>query len=114
MCKDVLKGYINAFLEMIGKRLVYVIVNTPVGRPQYVQTILKANPYLAKMFEENRDQHLSKRDCERLGIMPMPGPRYKMLPYSIWEDFFTKNMEPSGPDFTDRMTAKYIKEQEEK
>lgn len=98
----------------MSKRLVYIIVNTPVGRPQYVQTILKANPYLTKMFEVNHDQHLSKRDCERIGIMPACGPRYKMLAYEMWEDFFTHNTEPSGPDFIDLVTARYIKEQEEK
>ena len=98
----------------MSKRLVYVVVNTPVGMPQYVAKILKANPYLTKMYEENRDQNLSKRNCERLGIMPAGGPRYKMLPYSMWEDFFTHNTEPSGPDLFDIVNERYRKEQEEK
>ena len=99
---------------MSAKRLVYIVVNTPVGMPQYVAKILKANPYLTKMYEENRDQYLSKRNCERLGIMPACGPRYKMLPYEMWDSFMTDDNEPSGPDLFDIVNERYRKEQEEK
>ncbi len=93
---------------MSARKLVYVLVNTPVGLPQYVVNIFMANPYITKMFEENKGDTLRKRDIERLGEFPPCGARFRLLPYELRENFFTERTEPCGPDLFDIITARYL------
>jgi hypothetical protein len=95
----------------MSKRLIYVLINSPAGGRIYVDTIFKANPYITKMYEENIDTYLSKRNLERLNIFPFPsGPRFKLLPYDIDTHFFTTDFEPSGPDVFDLAKERYLRE----
>lgn len=90
-------------------RRVFVLVNLPVGSEMYVEAILKANPYNTKMFESNKDQYLSKRNLERLGVFPIPcGARFKLLPFDMHTDFFTINHERDGPDLFDVCREQYM------
>lgn len=112
------KDLFNTVYQMSGQvmRRVYVVINSPTGvKAPYVVNILKANPYLTKMYEDNIGCTLSKRNIERIGEFMIPcGARYQMLPYDIRENFFTTNFEAAGPDFTDLVTAQYLQEQREK
>jgi hypothetical protein len=96
------------------KRLVYVLINSPVGARMYVEKIFKANPFLTKMYNENKGETLSKRDLERLHVHFSSGPRYTLLPFELNTNFFTSNSEPNGPDIIDRMHAEYIQRLREK
>jgi hypothetical protein len=94
-------------------RLVYVLMNFPVGCLGYVEDIYIANKYITKMYEENIDNYLSKRDLERLGNARIPcGPRFKLFPYEMKEDFFKTSRydeKRGGPDIIDRMREEYLK-----
>lgn len=96
-------------------RHVFVLVNSPVGSELYVETILKANPYITKMYESNRNEFLSKRNLERLGVFPIPcDARFKLLPFDMYDDFFTTDHERDGPDFFDICHEQYMCERAEK
>lgn len=82
--------------------------------PQYVVNIFMANPYITKMFDENKGETLRKRDIERLGEFPPCGARFRLLPFELRDNFFTERYEPSGPDLWDVVTARYIAEGKEK
>jgi hypothetical protein len=85
-----------------AKRLVYVLVNSPVGGRLYVEAIYKANPFIEQMAMTTGNNFLSKRNLERLGAVPFPsGPRFQLLPFALREDFFTSESGPSGPDIID-------------
>jgi hypothetical protein len=93
-----------------AKRLVYVLVNSPVGGRRYVDAIYKANPFIEQMAMTTGDNFLSKRNLERLGAVPFPsGPRFQLLPFELQEDFFTSENEPSGPDISDRVHAENMR-----
>ena len=95
---------------MSTRRLVYVIMNFPVGGRPYVDKIVKANPYLTMMFGKTvaENSFMSKHDLERLGIFFPAGPRYKMFPYEMPEDFMTRENEPTGPSYTDYLRIKSL------
>jgi hypothetical protein len=94
---------------MASRRLVYVLLNTPVGGRPYVEKIYKATPYLTEMYNANVNEYLSKRDLERIKVFPLPcGPRFKLFPYDMPTDFMTRWTEPTGPDIIDRMRDEYI------
>ena len=99
---------------MSGKRLVYVLLNSPVGSRPYVVNIFQANPYITAMFEANKEGTISKRNIERLGEFPPCGARFQLLPYDLRENFFTERWERDGPDLFDRVHAIYMQEQAEK
>ncbi len=96
---------------MSTKRLVYIFINHPTGSIPYVYTIYKSTPYLEKMFLENYKDgsYMSKRDLERCGIIFPAGPRYKMLPYELHDNF--DRWSPSGPDLFDVVHERYMAEQ---
>lgn len=91
-------------------RLVYVLINSPVGSKPYVDKIFKANPFITAMYTANKGECLSKRDLERLRVRFPCGPRYQLLPYELPLDFFSRNNEPAGPDIIDRAHQEYIEQ----
>lgn len=95
---------------MSSRRLVYVIMNFPVGGRPYVDAIFKANQFLTKLYAETqeKDAYLSKRDLERLGIRFPAGPRYKLFAYELPEDFMTRKDEPTGYTYTDYLRMKAL------
>ncbi len=96
------------------KRLVYVLVNSPVGTRMYVEKIFKANSFITGMYNENKGETLSKRDLERLYVHFPAGPRYTLLPYELNTNFFTSNSEPNGPDIIDVVHTEYVQRLREK
>jgi hypothetical protein len=81
----------------------------------YIEAILKANPYNTKMFESNKDCYISKRNLERLGVFPIPcGARFKLLPFDMYDDFFTTEHERNGPDLFDVCREEYMNRHREK
>ena len=99
----------------VAKRLIYVVIDSPTGSTPHVVTIFKANPYLTRMFEENRGEYgsstLSKRDIERLGLFVPCGARFRMLKYELPTYFDKEGWEPSGPAIFDIDTQQYIASQ---
>jgi hypothetical protein len=91
-------------------RRVFVLVNSPVGSEMYIESIFKANPYITKMFDSNKDQFISKRNLERLRVFPIPsGGRFKLLSFDICDDFFAKDTEHvGGPDIFDICHEQYM------
>ena len=96
--------------RMTSRRLVYVIMNFPVGGLPYVDAIFKANQFLTKLYAETQEEnaYLSKRDLERLGIHFPPGPRYKIFGYYLPDDFMTRKDEPTGYTYTDYLHMKSL------
>ena len=94
----------------MSRRLVYVIMNFPVGGRPYVDAIFKANEYLTKLYEETQEKgtYISKRDLERLYIHFPAGPRYKIFAYEMSEDFMTRKDEPTGYTYTDYLRMKAL------
>ena len=97
---------------MSHRRLVYVIMNFPVGGHPYVEEIMKANPYLTSLYRSiaEDNSYLRKHDLERLGILFPAGPRYKMFAYHMPTDFMTTENEPTGRRYTDYMRERYLEE----
>lgn len=95
----------------MSKRI-FVFINFPTGSPPYIHTIYKSTPYLEEMYHRVKGDTLSKRDLERCGIMFPAGPKYRMLPYELRDNF--DKWSPSGPDIIDIAHERYMKEQKEK
>jgi hypothetical protein len=92
---------------MSTSRRIYLLIHTPVelGRPVQAGFIFRAkwsnalfDEYKQKV-EENRAAgasitHLSKRDVERWGFNPVPGPRYQVVdievPRKEWFEMWEK------------------------
>lgn len=100
----------------MSHRLVYVIMNFPVGGRPYVETIFKANQFLTKLFTEiqNEGSYLSKPNLERLDINFPCDPRYKMFAYNMPMDFMKYTPEPTGYSYTDYMREKYLEKLDKK
>ena len=67
------------------KRL-FVIVNKPVEcKIPYFVSVQQADPFLEALYAKQGEDcpHLSKRELEKLCIMPMTGPRYSLLKVEV-------------------------------
>ena len=61
---------------------IFVIINHPVERKlPYVIGSYLPNPYITELYnrQSEAEPFLSKRELEKLWIMPMTGPRYSIL-----------------------------------
>lgn len=96
---------------------VYVVANFVHGNTTpYVERIYKATPYIDGMYEaiKSNGLFLSKRNLERLWIMPPVGADFRLLPYELRDDFFEAKCEPFQPDIVDRVHENYMNEQRQK
>lgn len=69
----------------------YVIVNKPVEcKIPYFVAVEQQSPFLDNLYTRQSESrpHLSKKELERLYILPMTGPRYSLLQVDVPEDWF--------------------------
>lgn len=74
----------SRFLNPV-KRL-FVVVNTPVQcKIPYFVSLEEAAPFLEQLYarQSEANPHLSKRELEKLCILPMTGPRYSLLKVEV-------------------------------
>lgn len=67
------------------KRL-FVVVNKPVEcKIPYFVSVEQADPFLEQLYAKQGEDrpHLSKKELEKLCIMPMTGPRYSLLKVEV-------------------------------
>lgn len=69
----------------------YVVINKPVEcKIPYFVSVEQQTPFLDSLYarQSNDHPHLSKRELEKLIIMPMTGPRYSLLQVDVPVDWF--------------------------
>ena len=74
----------SRFLNPV-KRL-FVVVNKPVEcKIPYLVSVEEATPFLEQLYTRQGEDnpHLSKRELEKLCILPMTGPRYSLLKIEV-------------------------------
>lgn len=74
----------SRFLNPV-KRL-FVVVNKPTEcKIPYLVRVEEATPFLEKLYTRQSEDnpHLSKRELEKLCILPMTGPRYSLLKVEV-------------------------------
>lgn len=71
------------------KRNLFVLINHPVERKlPYVVSIFNPEPFIEKLYKNQSsegDPFLSKKELEKLCILPMTGPRYSLLKIELPE-----------------------------